>query len=335
MTAGVGVAIAVLGAVLARPFLTHAFGAEYVGVAHLVGPYLLAMALLGVVRVQVARRGAAGDGRLFTVVAIVGAIAAEIVGIVGWARSVDAVVVTTLFSTAGLAVVLEMPHLAARSTTLARRSTAPVPPGRWGPWPGCARSPSACACATTRGLWVDEAISVGQAQLPFGQMLDRHGDDRRPPAAAPRAAVGHGADVRDVGARRAPAVADRRGGPRPRHRTGSGASSTTGAPGWVAAMLAAIAPFCVWYSQEARMYALFMLLAAVAVGAQVQAIQRGRTVDWVLYGLATVAHDVDAVLRRPARSWSSSWRSSWVGAAARATTGGAGRRCSRGGPRRR
>src|SRR6185503_12703607 len=30
--------------------------------------------------------------------------------------------------------------------------------------------------------------------------------------------------------------------------------------GWVAATLAAVAPFGVWYSQEARMYSLFMLL---------------------------------------------------------------------------
>ena len=45
-------------------------------------------------------------------------------------------------------------------------------------------------------------------------------------------------------------------------------------------MLATIAPFCVWYSQEARMYSLFMLFAAVAIGAQVPAVRGGRLVDW-------------------------------------------------------
>jgi uncharacterized membrane protein len=54
-------------------------------------------------------------------------------------------------------------------------------------------------------------------------------------------------------------------------------------------VLAAIAPFCVWYSQEARMYSLFMLVAALAIGLQVQALRRGRTLDWVLYGLVTAA----------------------------------------------
>ena len=57
--------------------------------------------------------------------------------------------------------------------------------------------------------------------------------------------------------------------------------------GWIAAVLAAIAPFCVWYSQEARMYSQFMLFAAVAIGAQVLAIRRGRWYDWGLYAVST------------------------------------------------
>ena len=43
--------------------------------------------------------------------------------------------------------------------------------------------------------------------------------------------------------------------------------------GWIAAVLATIAPFCVWYSQEARMYSQFMLFAALAIGAQVLAVR--------------------------------------------------------------
>ena len=57
--------------------------------------------------------------------------------------------------------------------------------------------------------------------------------------------------------------------------------------GWIAAVLATIAPFCVWYSQEARMYSQFMLFAALAIGAQVLAVRRGRWYDWALYAVST------------------------------------------------
>ena len=57
--------------------------------------------------------------------------------------------------------------------------------------------------------------------------------------------------------------------------------------GWIAAILAAIAPFCVWYSQEARMYSQFMLFAALAIGFQVLAVRRGRWYDWALYAVST------------------------------------------------
>src|SRR6185503_18437057 len=59
--------------------------------------------------------------------------------------------------------------------------------------------------------------------------------------------------------------------------------------GWVAAALTTVAPFCVWYSQEARMYAQFMLFAALATGAQIRAIREGRRRDWLLYALMTAA----------------------------------------------
>ena len=59
--------------------------------------------------------------------------------------------------------------------------------------------------------------------------------------------------------------------------------------GWVAAALACVAPFCVWYSQEARMYALFMLFAALAVAAQVVAVRRGLRRDWIIYAVCTAA----------------------------------------------
>ena len=60
------------------------------------------------------------------------------------------------------------------------------------------------------------------------------------------------------------------------------------------------------------MYSLFMLLAAVAVGAQVQAIRRGRTVDWVALRRGHRAAAVDAVLRPAADRSSSRSAFGWV-----------------------
>ena len=120
LTAGVGLAVAAFGALLAPLYLPRAFGEEYADLSHLVGPYLLAMALLGVVRVQLAgRSGRTGSERLWSLVAIGAAIATEVVVIAGWARSVDAVVATTLLSSAGLAVVIELPYLVRRADATA------------------------------------------------------------------------------------------------------------------------------------------------------------------------------------------------------------------------
>jgi uncharacterized membrane protein len=49
------------------------------------------------------------------------------------------------------------------------------------------------------------------------------------------------------------------------------------------------APFLVWYSQEARMYALFMLLGVLGVWAQAVALQTGRPRAFVAWGAASGA----------------------------------------------
>ena len=224
-------------------------------VARLVGPYLLAMALLGLIRVQVARRAA--DRRA---AACAGpspsprrCVAEALVAVALVGPSVDAVVATTLFTTAGLAVVLELP---------ARRALAPTPcvassDGRrdatLGRWSACAPSPPRVRVATSRGLWVDEAISVSQAQLPFGEMLaDCTTTDVHPPLHHALLWV----TVRLFGtsefAVRLPSLIA--GVALVPAMCWVGSVLYDRRTGWVAAMLAAIAPFCVWYSQEARMY---------------------------------------------------------------------------------
>ncbi len=135
---------------------------------------------------------------------------------------------------------------------------------------------------------MDEAISVRQAQLPLATMLaDVRDSDVHPP-------LHHGllwVTVRVLGtsefAVRLPSLIA--GVALVPVMAWTGRLLYDRRTGWVAAVLAAVAPFGVWYSQEARMYSLFMLLAALAVGAQVQAIRRGRTGDWVLFGAATAA----------------------------------------------
>jgi 4-amino-4-deoxy-L-arabinose transferase-like glycosyltransferase len=56
-----------------------------------------------------------------------------------------------------------------------------------------------------------------------------------------------------------------------------------------AALLLAISPFHIWYSQEARAYPLYFLLALLALGFFARASQTDRLKDWVAYGLSCVA----------------------------------------------
>lgn len=304
LTLAVGGAAALVGWALAGPLLHAAVGPELAGSAQWLGPYLVAMGALGAVRVLVATRWTEGDGR-FALRAAAVALALHVVFLLGFGISVGTVVLCTVAATTGLAVALTF-----RADTAGGPPAMPAGPGvglfeRFdlaGPtvreWIHAHREQIALGAlcvaaaiirlATSRGLWVDEAISVRQAQLPFREMIaDVRVSDVHPPL--------HHAilwlDVRVFGtselAARLPSliagvllvpalrwvgevVYDRR-------------------TGWVAACFAVVAPFCVWYSQEARMYSLFMLFATVAIGAQVQVLRRGRRADWLLYSGATAA----------------------------------------------
>ncbi len=139
-----------------------------------------------------------------------------------------------------------------------------------------------------RGLWLDEAISVSEAKMPYGAMLHRLATtDVHPPLYFSVL----WASIRLIGvgdfAVRVPSiwfgivliplvyllgkeVYDRR----------------TGA---VAAVLVAVAPYAVWYSQEARMYAMLMVFSVLALWAQIRIFHRGGWYPWVVYTLASVA----------------------------------------------
>ncbi|HEX3979672.1 MAG TPA: glycosyltransferase family 39 protein, partial [Acidimicrobiales bacterium] len=139
-----------------------------------------------------------------------------------------------------------------------------------------------------RGLWLDEAISVSEAKMPYGAMLHRLATtDVHPPLYF----TVLWASIRLIGvgdfAVRVPSIwfgivliplvyllgkeaYDRR----------------TGA---VAAVLVAVGPYTVWYSQEARMYAMLMVFSVLALWAQVRIFHRGGWYPWVIYTLASVA----------------------------------------------
>ena len=139
-----------------------------------------------------------------------------------------------------------------------------------------------------RGIWVDEAISVRQAHMSLPDMLqDLRRTDNHPPLYflllwGTTKVLGY-----SELAVRAPAIV-----------AGTalvpalflcGRELFDRRTGLVAAALATCAPLAVWYSQEARMYALFMLLATLAVWAQVRVLRDGRGRWWVLYAAITIA----------------------------------------------
>ena len=57
--------------------------------------------------------------------------------------------------------------------------------------------------------------------------------------------------------------------------------------GVLAALLAAISPFHIWYSQEARMYSLLCLLSLLSIYLFVKAYKKGRWLYWIGFGLST------------------------------------------------
>ncbi|HEX4672278.1 MAG TPA: glycosyltransferase family 39 protein, partial [Solirubrobacteraceae bacterium] len=142
--------------------------------------------------------------------------------------------------------------------------------------------------AASRGLWLDEATEVSQAHLSYGAMLHQLATtDVHPP-------LHHTVlwlTVRVLGdgelAVRAPSLIAGTLLIPVLYRVGLELYDRRA--GLAAAALGAVAPFPVWYSQEARMYAFFMLFATLAVWLQVRAIRHGSRADWVGYALATAA----------------------------------------------
>ena len=139
-----------------------------------------------------------------------------------------------------------------------------------------------------RGIWVDEAISVHQAHMSLSQMLQNlRATDNHPPLYflilwSTVRLIGSGELAVHIpsivaGTLLIPAV----------YITGRELFDQR--TGVLAAVLTAIAPLLIWYSQEARPYAFFMLFATLAVWAQVKVLRDGRVRYWAAYGALTIA----------------------------------------------
>jgi hypothetical protein len=296
-------AAALLGGAAIIPFLIApeqllelTFGERYGSLAELAAPYLLAMALLGVARVLAANATAAGARGVSAGIALVAALQLGLLFAIG--DSASGVAYATLISTAVLTVGLAGAEVArlrlvrtpATVTFEAPASSVPAPP-RW-------RAPALLAALVAAGvglrlladrsLWLDEATTWYQSQLPFDVLLhDLRTTDVHPP--------GHHAlvwlSVRAFGdsevALRLPSMIA--GAALVPMLFVAGRALFDRRTGLIAATLGTLAPVLVWYSEEARMYAQLMLLAVVAVWALHQAIETERFRYWTVYALAAAA----------------------------------------------
>jgi Dolichyl-phosphate-mannose-protein mannosyltransferase len=139
-----------------------------------------------------------------------------------------------------------------------------------------------------RGIWLDEAIGVDQAQMSLPAMIDDLREtDRHPPLYQ----LILWFTVRVLGAGemavRLPSIVFSLALVPALFVTGRILFDRR--TGLAAAALGTIAPLVIWYGQEARMYALLMLLATLAVWAQVRVLRDGRPRNWVLYAGITIA----------------------------------------------
>jgi uncharacterized membrane protein len=139
-----------------------------------------------------------------------------------------------------------------------------------------------------RSIWVDEAISIHQAHMSLSGMLENLREtDRHPPLHY----LVLWLTVRLFGdgeiAVRAPSILASAALIPAMFLAGRELFDRR--TGLVAAGFATIAPLIVWYGQEARMYAIFMLLGVIALWAQVMVLRDGRNRWWFLYAGTTIA----------------------------------------------
>jgi hypothetical protein len=165
-----------------------------------------------------------------------------------------------------------------------------------------------------QSYWLDEAVTVHLIRLPFGDMLSAiPGSESTPPlyyavAWVWRHLIGSGeADLRSLSALAGTATVP---------LAYLAAARLVGArAGVIVAALAAVNPLLVWYSQEARAYALLVLLTTAALAVYALLLERPtgrRLASWaVLSALALATHYFAIFVIAPQLLWLA-WR--WRGA---------------------
>jgi len=281
-----------------------ALGEPYRDVSLFAVRYVAAMAALGVAKVLLAHLCVAGRTPLTSALVIVAALTH--LALLLFASSAAGIVNATLVASVLLLFGAGSAVLLTRSVggSQARADTATTPPrSLWSRllplWPLFVAIAIGVTLRVivTRSIWVDEAISVRQALLPYSEMIDtlRQNDVHPPLFATVLWAVVHLTGSTAEWVVRLPSLV----------------AGTVFIPviyamatdlwdrrtGRIAAMVAAVAPIAVWYAQEARMYAIWMLLATLAAWAQLRILRahadstggRGATKDWILFVICTVS----------------------------------------------
>jgi mannosyltransferase len=155
------------------------------------------------------------------------------------------------------------------------------------------------ATLDVQSFWLDEAVTVGLVRLDFGEMLERIPDSESTPplyyvlAWLWSRVFGDG----EVGLRSLSALAGTLTVP---VIYAIGARLLSQRAGLLASLLAAVNPLLVWYSQEARAYALLALLCALSTLLFLRARERpsaGRLAAWAaVSALALATHYFAGVL---------------------------------------
>jgi O-antigen/teichoic acid export membrane protein len=289
ITALIGVVAVGVSALIPNLLVTTLFGVRYSEAAGVLAPYMAAMAMLGMARVLVAHRCAIGSGRS-SVVLVSLAVVLQAGLILEFGHTTRAVAFSTVGAVAALSVslgaaeVTRLPSVRLRARAAVQSVCRPVPL--------LVGFVSLAGLVTRfvvpRGLWLDEATSVFEARMPFGQMITTlRTTDVHPPLYFSVLWV----TIRFFGsgqlAVRLPSII-----------AGAlvvpmlfflGREVYGRRTGVMAAALGSLAPIMIWYSQEARMYALLMLFGVVALWAQVRIFRGGGRWVWVVYVLASAA----------------------------------------------
>lgn len=139
-----------------------------------------------------------------------------------------------------------------------------------------------------RGFWLDEATSIFEARLPYGRMISQlYNHDVHPPLYFSLLWV----DIRVFGSGQlgVRAVSVLFGLLVIPMAYVTGRDLFDRRSGVVAAILSVVSPLMVWYSQEARMYSMFMFFSLTAVWAQSMAMREGKRRYWVVWVLSAAA----------------------------------------------